>query len=530
MNVFVQVRFPDSEFLSIEDWPFKNRPSLIEQASKSTKVRFFKNAKGELTPAYLKFRIVAPDFSVEGESEKMVEVPPKSFSELISFQLIPKFPGVHGIMINVCDENGVSVGEIPVETDVNEKETPPVKEATIVILALNVLVDLDPAIVLQQDEYLDDKTIIRTQPSKRKPDSTAPTGPKPPEPIAPDLRKTNNALKFAALAGIILLLIAGIWWWASQQQVNEVRQKIEKINKQVLGLEDAVSNIDKPEQIKEFTRQADTLNSQVAALSEKATKVGFRSELEDLQKRLERVQIQLANKEKELITALIGMKFVLIPAGKFVMGSPPNEFGRINDERQHEVIISKSFYLQTTEVSQAQWKRIMGDNPSEFKNCGDCCPVERITWDEAQKFIKKLNQMEGTDKYRLPTEAEWEYACRAKTETAYSFGDEVDKLGQYAWYQDNSKGQTHPVGEKKPNAWGLYDMLGNVWEWCQDWYGDYPSSSVADPKGPDKGEYRVMRGGSWSSLGGFLRSANRYQHDPVYAYFHWSGFRVARDL
>jgi formylglycine-generating enzyme required for sulfatase activity len=212
------------------------------------------------------------------------------------------------------------------------------------------------------------------------------------------------------------------------------------------------------------------------------------------------------------------------------MGSPTNEYGRADNEKHHEVRISKPFYLQTTEVSQAQWNRVMGDNPSNFKNCGDDCPVEQVSWNDAQKFISKLNQMEATNKYRLPTEAEWEYACKAKTETAYSFGDEVDKLGEYAWYTDNSEGQTHPGGKKKPNAWRLYDMHGNVREWVQDWYGDYPSNSVVDPKGPDKGEKRVLRGGSWHYLAGGLRSAYRLRYFPGYRHYGGIGFRVARDF
>jgi formylglycine-generating enzyme required for sulfatase activity len=227
-------------------------------------------------------------------------------------------------------------------------------------------------------------------------------------------------------------------------------------------------------------------------------------------------------------TNRIGMKFVLIPAGSFTMGNPPDEPNRDTDETQHEVNITKPYYLQTTELTQGQWKKVMGGNPSYYEDCGDDCPVEKVTWDDARKFIKKLNQMEGTNKYRLPTEAEWEYACRAGTETLYSF-DEVDKLGKYAWYWDNSESQTHPVGKKKPNAWGLYDMHGNVYEWCQDWYGDYPSNSVADPKGPDKGEYRVLRGGSWNNIARFLRSAFRNRYFPYYR-LNYFGFRVARDF
>jgi formylglycine-generating enzyme required for sulfatase activity len=171
----------------------------------------------------------------------------------------------------------------------------------------------------------------------------------------------------------------------------------------------------------------------------------------------------------------------------------------------------------------------MGDNPSEFKDCGDDCPVENVSWNDAQGFIKKLNEIEGVDNYRLPTEAEWEYACRAETNTEFSFGDEASELGEYAWYIDNSGDRTHPVGTKKPNAWGLYDMHGNVIEWCQDWYADYPSNSVTDPKGPSKGEYRVLRGGSWLINARRIRSADRFRNDPNYRYLG-IGFRVARDF
>ena len=169
------------------------------------------------------------------------------------------------------------------------------------------------------------------------------------------------------------------------------------------------------------------------------------------------------------------------------------------------------------------------DNPSYFKDCGDGCPVEKISWIMAQEFISKLNQMEGLNKYRLPTEAEWEYACRAETTTAFSFGDEVDKLGEYAWYGDSSGGKTNPVGKRQPNAWGLYDMHGNVWEWCQDWYGDYPSGPITDPMGPSEGKARVLRGGSLDDDAWGLRSAIRRWYNPVFGYDD-HGFRVARDF
>ena len=140
----------------------------------------------------------------------------------------------------------------------------------------------------------------------------------------------------------------------------------------------------------------------------------------------------------ETFTNSLGMKFVLIPAGTFMMGSPSDELGRLKDELQHKVTITKSFYLQSTEVTQRQWREIMSNNPSHFKDCGDNCPVERVSWDDAQEFIVKLNQREGTDKYRLPTEAEWEYPCRAGSTTRFCFGDDETTLGEHAWYHDNS--------------------------------------------------------------------------------------------
>jgi formylglycine-generating enzyme required for sulfatase activity len=497
----------------------------------------------------------------------------------------------------------------------------------------------------------------------------------------------------------------------SRQQVNEVRQEIEKFDRQALNLENSVAEVDNQEQLKELYRQRDTLSIQVEGFSEQATKVGLGSQLEELQKRLKQIQIQLANKEKELIAAPkgkifvastpdnttvkilnidepfqqgmefepgkyqlqassegyepqdrrielgpgeekqinfdlekinpkfarlhvetvpedatvrilnikpkfvqcmelepdryhvevaaegyeterrwihlvaenensirfeltrlrvaeqippqktitnnIGMNFVLIPAGSFTMGSQlsPEEVAKRYggkakyfkyEQPPHDVVITKSFYLQTTEVSQGQWKRIMGNNPSRFKNCGEECPVEFVSWEEAQKFISKLNQMEETKKYRLPTEAEWEYACRAKTTTPFFTGDCVPT--DQANYNGNYPGKNCPKGEYRektvkvgslqPNAWGLYDMHGNLWEWCQDWYDDYHSNSVIDPKGPAKGKYRVLRGGAWSRNAWSLRSAFRLDFGPSWRWLKWLefyhsyyiGFRVARDF
>ncbi|MEO2033591.1 MAG: formylglycine-generating enzyme family protein, partial [Planctomycetaceae bacterium] len=156
-------------------------------------------------------------------------------------------------------------------------------------------------------------------------------------------------------------------------------------------------------------------------------------------------------------------------------------------------------------------------------------PVEQVSWDDAVEFCRKLSSRAEEKSagwvYRLPTEAEWEYACRAGTTTAYSFGDSEFELGEYAWFRENSNGTTHPVGEKRPNGWGLYDMHGNVWEWCQDWYADYPSGALRHPMGPSTGSYRVFRGGSWNFPARYCRSAFRFLHTPVNRY-NFLGFRL----
>jgi formylglycine-generating enzyme required for sulfatase activity len=222
------------------------------------------------------------------------------------------------------------------------------------------------------------------------------------------------------------------------------------------------------------------------------------------------LQASLSNVPASKITNSIDMEFVYIEPGTFVMGSPSNEKDRDVDEKQHEVTLTKGFYMGVTEVTQGQWIEIMRNNPSYFKFCGDDCPVEFVSWNEVQEFIKQLNKKEGADKYRLPTEAEWEYACRAGSTSRFSFGDSDSRLGEYAWFKSNSDHTPHPVGKKNPNDWGLYDMHGNVGEWCEDWYGDYPSGSMTDPEGPSSGSFRVYRGGSWRSDASICRSA---RHD-----------------
>jgi formylglycine-generating enzyme required for sulfatase activity len=190
------------------------------------------------------------------------------------------------------------------------------------------------------------------------------------------------------------------------------------------------------------------------------------------------------------------------------------------------VTISKPFYLGKYEVTQEQWEAVMGNNPSEFE--GRSNPVEQVSWNGAQVFIRRLNQREGHNRYRLPTEAEWEYAARAGTTSIYAFGDDTDILGQYAWFDDNSGGKTHPVGQKRSNGWGLYDMHGNVWEWVHDWYSDEYSSGrpSSDPRGPTSGTRRVVRGGSWNSWARSCRSAGRASGTPGYCGVS-VGFRLA---
>ncbi len=234
-------------------------------------------------------------------------------------------------------------------------------------------------------------------------------------------------------------------------------------------------------------------------------------------------------KTAKTITNSLGMKFVLIPAGTFMMGSPSDEPDRNRDEDQHKVTISKPFFMQTTEVTQGQWRAIMGNNPSYFDKCGDDCPVEYISWDDCQEFIRKLNQTDGTNKYRLPTEAQWEYACRAETQTAFSFGrclsgTQANYRGTNYPMRGCAKGQqdrerTVVVGSFKPNAWGLHDMHGNAWEWCQDsWDYQYPSGHVTDPQGPSGGSDRVLRGGSWLNKDMSCRSACRDAKASDYSY------------
>ena len=233
-----------------------------------------------------------------------------------------------------------------------------------------------------------------------------------------------------------------------------------------------------------------------------------------------------AEKQAKLLQEDLGkgvkLEMVLISAGKFMMGSPKKEDGRDDNETQHEVTLTKSYYMGKYAVTQEQWKALMGENPSDTK--GAKLPVTDVSWEDCQKFIKKLNGI-TKGKYRLSTEAEWEYACRAGTTTAYSFGAKITPKD--ANYDASGIYEPVAVGSYKPNAFGLYDMHGNVWEWCEDWYANYPAGAVMDPKGPAKGECRVLRGGSVDYLESEARSSFRSYVTPTYRFYD-VGLRLAR--
>jgi len=230
------------------------------------------------------------------------------------------------------------------------------------------------------------------------------------------------------------------------------------------------------------------------------------------------------------LTNSIGMKLNLIPAGTFMMGSPASEADRRDNETQHRVTLTEDFYLGTTEVTQGQWESVMGTTPWTVQE-GINNAATHVSWDDAIEFCKKLSARERKV-YRLPTEAECEYACRAGTITAYSFGDDAAQLSEYGWWGGFSGGNSqseryaHEVGLKRANAFGLYDMHGNVWEWCSDWYGDYPAGSATDPLGATNGASRVYRGGSWTYDAASCRSANREMGEPT-TLTDYHGLRVA---
>jgi formylglycine-generating enzyme required for sulfatase activity len=217
--------------------------------------------------------------------------------------------------------------------------------------------------------------------------------------------------------------------------------------------------------------------------------------------------------------------FILVKGGTFTMGCTSEQSGCYDDERPTHSVTLSTYYMGQTEVTQAQWRAVMGTNPSIFKNC-DECPVENVSWKEVQDFITKLNSRSGGGRYRLPTEAEWEYAARGGSQSrGYEYAGS-NNIKDVAWYDENSDSKTRPVKGKQPNELGLYDMSGNVWEWCSDWYGNYPATAQSDPKGPDKGVGRVIRGGSWINRARYCRVSHRSFDTPGDRGSHL-GFRLA---
>jgi formylglycine-generating enzyme required for sulfatase activity len=236
-------------------------------------------------------------------------------------------------------------------------------------------------------------------------------------------------------------------------------------------------------------------------------------------------------KPPEPFTNSLGMKFVWVPPGNFMMGSPKEEENRHDDEALHKVTLSKGFYMAIHLVTQEQWKVVMGNSPSNFKGEKNL-PVEQVSWNDCQEFVKKLRKKDK-NLYRLPTESEWEFACRAGTKTPFHFGntistDEANYNGKFT-YGNGKKGvnreKTTPVGNFPANAWGLFDMHGNVQQWCQDWWEAYPKNDVTDPQGPEEGNERVMRGGSWNQSPQGCRSACRLGFEPSFR-LDSCGFRV----
>ena len=310
------------------------------------------------------------------------------------------------------------------------------------------------------------------------------------------------------VVGAIVVAALGLGWSAVSKNIQEIRNAPNRINE----IEKRIIALEKP-------KKTDVENTLIKVLSENQNlKEKFRGEQGLTGERGLPGPPGPPSPSFASFTNSIGMEFVRLPAGSFEMGSPDSDQDAPNSEKPvHKVTISKSFYMGRYEVTQSQWQVVMGKDNTIMSQEHSDYPVKSVSWKQVQGFIQKLNDLKDGYTYRLPTEAEWEYAARAGTKTRYSFGDDDSQLGDYAWYNENADGQAHPVGQKKPNPWGLYDMHGNVWEWVQDWYlpsYDAYVGEISDPKGPQTGKVRAFRGGSWNAEARRARSAERDDYDP----------------
>jgi formylglycine-generating enzyme required for sulfatase activity len=268
--------------------------------------------------------------------------------------------------------------------------------------------------------------------------------------------------------------------------------------------------------------EAERLKAEAAAARAKAAELERKLAEAEQKKAAAAVALSKPKQGDTITDDVTGMKLAYVPGGCFMMGSPPDEEGRYDNEGPAHKVCVDGFWMGQYEVTQGLWEKVMGANPSNFKKGGNY-PVESVSWDDAQQFIVKLNSSTGKS-YRLPTEAEWEYACRANSPGKCCGGDDVDAI---AWHDKNSGGGTHPVGGKDANVFSLHDMSGNVWEWCSDWYdsGYYAFSPQSNPVGPESGSARVFRGGGWFNAPRGVRAARRYGSTPDFR-SDYLGFRL----
>ncbi|MCX6984183.1 MAG: SUMF1/EgtB/PvdO family nonheme iron enzyme [Lentisphaerae bacterium] len=288
-------------------------------------------------------------------------------------------------------------------------------------------------------------------------------------------------------------------------------------------------------EIAKLKSEISNLKSEIASLKSKLVQIPVGFEM------LKEPAADTSGLPQEIKHKATGIELVYVAPGEFMMGSPPNEVNRENNETQHQVTLTKPYYIGKYEVTQGQWESVMGNIPSSFNASGKDAPVELISWNECQVFIKKLNEgvspsasalrqaQDVGNRFRLPTEAEWEYAARGGNRGKgyiYSGSNNLDEVG---WYDKNSGYKTHRGGQKNLNELGIYDMSGNVWEWCSDWYGDYPTGSFTDPMGGSTGSIRVLRGGAWSSNGRGCNVASRDGREPYFNHYDL-GFRLAMDI